>query len=39
VGFGAYGRLEVLVHRFSIGYVWRAEYRHRIVVPQLALAN
>lgn len=30
---------DVYVHRFSFGLVWRAEYRHRFVVPQLALKN
>jgi hypothetical protein len=39
VGFGGYGRLEVSVLRFSYGNVWHAEYGHRVVVPQLALAN
>ncbi len=38
VGFHV-GRLEVYVRRFSNDFVWRAEDRHRIVVPQLALAN
>lgn len=33
------GRLGVRVDRFSYDYVWRAEDRHRVVVPQLALAN
>lgn len=33
------GRLKVLVNRFSDDGVWRAEYRPRIVIPQLALAN
>jgi hypothetical protein len=28
-------RLRVLVHRFSLGYVWRAKYRSRFVLPQL----
>ena len=31
------GALEVSVYRFSRDCVWGAEYRHRIVVPQLAL--
>lgn len=31
------GRLEVRVSRFSCDDVWGAEYRDRVVVPQLAL--
>jgi len=33
------GQLEVHVGRFSRDDVWYAEYRRRLVVPQLALAN
>jgi hypothetical protein len=33
------GQLRVFVRRFSYGRVWDAEYRRRIVVPQLALTN
>ena len=33
------GQLSVLVRRFSYVYVWSAENRHRVVIPQLALAN
>lgn len=33
------GLLEVNVDRFSHGLVWDAGYRHRIVVPQLALSD
>ena len=29
--------LYVLVHEFEDGHVWNADYRHRVVVPQLAL--
>ncbi len=29
------GGLEVLVYRLEDGYVWDAEYRHRVVSPQL----
>lgn len=32
-------QLEVYVRRFSRDFVWGAEYRPRIVVPQLTLAN
>lgn len=39
VHFGVGRRLRVHVHRFSLDYVWDAEYRLRIVVPQLALAH
>ncbi|MCX6719399.1 MAG: hypothetical protein NTZ38_03440, partial [Candidatus Taylorbacteria bacterium] len=39
VYFGDVGELEVCAYRFSDGRVWHAEYRHRVVVPQLALAN
>lgn len=31
--------LDVSVGRFSSDYVWGAGHRHRVVVPQLALAN
>ena len=30
------GRLEVYVYRFEHSSVWDAEFRHRVVVPQLA---
>lgn len=33
------GRLRVSAHQLSRDYVWGAEYRHRFVVPQLALGN
>lgn len=33
------GRLGVGVFRLSLDYVWGAEYRRRIVVPQLALES
>lgn len=33
------GSLHASVLRFSRDYVWRAEYRRRFVVPQLALAT
>jgi hypothetical protein len=33
------GPLQVYAYRFSHDYVWFAAYRHRIVVPQLALKN
>ncbi|MBP6974814.1 MAG: hypothetical protein KBB54_02615 [Candidatus Pacebacteria bacterium] len=33
------GTLYAFVHRFSYDYVWFAVYRHRFVVPQLALAS
>lgn len=33
------GGLRVLVYRFSHDYVWRADLRLRVVVPQLALEN
>lgn len=33
------GQLRVRVYRFSDGYVWDARHRHRVVVPQLPLAN
>ena len=39
VYFHGDGRLSVDACRLSHGHVWRAEYRLRIVVPQLALAN
>jgi len=39
VYFDGAGQLRVDAHRFSHDYVWHAERRHRIVVPQLALAN
>lgn len=39
VGFVGVGRLGVSAYRFSDDYVWCAEDGHRIVVPQLALAN
>lgn len=39
VSFSDDGQLEVYVNRFSHDSVWHAEYRHRIVIPQLALAN
>ncbi|MFO0718687.1 MAG: hypothetical protein U0522_01510 [Candidatus Paceibacterota bacterium] len=32
------GQLDVDVCRFSDGFVWGAEYRRRVVVPQLTLA-
>jgi hypothetical protein len=35
VFFNDDGRLEVYVYRFSDDDVWRAEVRHRIVIPQL----
>lgn len=31
--------LSVRAHRFSVGGVWGAEYRRRVVVPQLTLKN
>lgn len=34
-----YGSLEVRVHRFEFGYVWGADDRHRVVVPQLNLES
>jgi hypothetical protein len=39
VHFDDRGRLKVYVRRFSRDDVWRAGFRHRIVVPQLTLAN
>ena len=36
VGFRFGGRLRVSVYRFGRSGVWYAEYRHRVVVPQLA---
>ena len=39
VYFDGYGRLKVFVYRFSFDYVWYAGCGHRVVVPQLALAN
>ncbi len=33
------GRVEADVGRFSDGYVWDAEDRHRVVVPQLKLGS
>lgn len=39
VGFGSDDLLRVGAHRFSYGYVWGAECRLRIVVPQLALES
>lgn len=33
------GSLHAYVYRFSYDLVWRAEYRRRFVVPQLALAT
>lgn len=33
------GTLDASVYRFSYGNVWSADYRHRVVVPQLALVN
>lgn len=39
VSFDDDGRLEVRVRRFSDDYVWRAERRRRVVVPQLALKH
>ncbi len=33
------GGLEVHARRFSRNCVWGGDYRHRVVVPQLALAN
>lgn len=36
VGVFSGGRLDVRVDRFDDSYVWRAGYRHRVVVPQLA---
>jgi hypothetical protein len=30
------GKLHVFVNRFEYSHVWHAEYRHRLVVPQLA---
>lgn len=39
VGVDDDGQLRVYVYRFSNDYVWDAEYRHRVVLPQLALAN
>ena len=39
VFFGDAGQLEVSVRRLSYGYVWRAEFRPRIVVPKLALKD
>ena len=36
VDFDDFGRLEVRVYPFSVDNVWGAEYRHRVVVPQLA---
>lgn len=35
VYFDGGGRLRAYVRRFSDGYVWRAESRHRVVVKQL----
>lgn len=32
-------RPDALVHRFSDNGVWYAKFRHRLVVPQLALGN
>jgi hypothetical protein len=39
VSFDDVGQLGVYVRRLSFDYVWNAEYRHRIVVPQLALKH
>ncbi len=39
VDFDGGGRFWVNVYRFSDDYVWDAERRHRVVIPQLALAN
>lgn len=36
VGVGSGGALEVVVYRFGDSYVWFAEGRRRLVVPQLA---
>ena len=36
VDFDDFGRLAVRVGPFSVDYVWGAEWRHRVVVPQLA---
>ncbi|MBU4142712.1 hypothetical protein KJ590_01785 [Patescibacteria group bacterium] len=36
VRFHAVGSLHVLVYRFGLAHVWRAEHRHRVVVPKLA---
>ncbi|MDP2736466.1 MAG: hypothetical protein Q8O59_01620 [bacterium] len=36
VYFRSSGGLFVLVYQFEISYVWNAERRHRVVVPQLA---
>ncbi|MEK7125292.1 MAG: hypothetical protein AAB880_00040 [Patescibacteria group bacterium] len=33
--FRGRGALDAFVHRFECGSVWFAEYRHRIVLPQL----
>ncbi|HEY4516021.1 MAG TPA: hypothetical protein VJH67_02435 [Candidatus Paceibacterota bacterium] len=33
------GRLEAYAHHFSIDYVWDAEHRYRVVVPQLKLKS
>lgn len=33
------GRLRVYAYRLSYDLVWNAGYRHRVVVPQLMLAN
>lgn len=35
VGFNSVGRLVVVVNRLEDDYVWDAEGRHRVVVPQL----
>ncbi len=39
VFFDGYSRLRVSAHKLGFGHIWCAGFRHRVVVPQLTLAN